>query len=109
MNVFDASHLPVRTSDGANFSNVSGKSMITQPAGLPSTSCCASVSKFAWSGFHETFLPTLPPSFSYCATKSCLSAVPNASLRAPTLIVAPLPNASIAACASTLPCSVSDG
>src|SRR5829696_6556012 len=35
MNVFDASHLPVRTSDGANFSNASGKSMITQPPGLP--------------------------------------------------------------------------
>ena len=38
MNVFEASHLPVRTSDGANFWNVSGKSMITQPAGLPETS-----------------------------------------------------------------------
>src|SRR5436305_11986368 len=28
MNVFEASHLPVRTSAGANFANVSGKSMM---------------------------------------------------------------------------------
>ncbi len=53
--------------------------------------------------------PTLPPSFVYSVTKSALSAVPNASFRAPMLIVAPLPNASITAAASTLPCSVSEG
>ena len=45
--VFDALHFPLRTSDGANFSNVSGKSITTHPAGLPSTSFAASVSKFA--------------------------------------------------------------
>ena len=56
--------------------------------GLPETSCCASVSNVGWSGFHEVETPTLPPSFFHCATKSCWSAVPNASLRAPTLIVA---------------------
>ena len=44
MSVFVASHLPLRTSDGTNFTNVSGKSMITQPAGLPDTSWPASVS-----------------------------------------------------------------
>ena len=49
------------------------------------------------------FTPTLPPSFVYRATNSALSAVPKASFRAPTLIVAPLPNASITAWASTLP------
>ena len=32
--VFDALHFPLRTSDGANFSNVSGKSMMTHPAGF---------------------------------------------------------------------------
>src|SRR5581483_4501409 len=92
MSVFVASHLPLRTSEGTNFTNVWGKSMITQP-----------------SGFHAMFTPTLPPSAFHCATKSCSSAVPKASLRAPTLMVAPLPNFSSAACASTFPCSVSDG
>jgi hypothetical protein len=109
MNVFAGSHLPLRTSDGANFANVSGKSMITQPAGLPETSCPASVSKVAWVGFHEMLAPILPPRRSYSVTKSCFRAVPNASLRAPTFSFAPLPNASTAACASTLPWSVSDG
>ena len=109
MNVFAGSHLPLRTSAGTNFWNVSGKSMITQPAGFPPASCAASLSKFGWSGFQEMLTPILPPSFWKPSTKSCFSAVPNASLRAPTLIVAPLPNASSTACASTLPCSVSDG
>src|SRR5207244_9619596 len=35
MSVFVASHLPLRTSDGTNFTNVSGQSMITQPDGVP--------------------------------------------------------------------------
>ena len=83
--------------------------MITQPFGLPLTSLPVSVSKLAWFGFHCTCWPTLPPSDFHWATKSLSSAVPNASLRAPTLIVAPLPKASIAAWPSTLPCSVSDG
>ena len=83
--------------------------MMTQPFGFPPTSCRISLSKFAWSGFHEMLTPTLPPSFVYCATNSALSAVPNASFRAPTLTVAPLPNASTTAAASTLPCSVSEG
>ncbi len=55
MNVRDASHLPVRTREAAYFWNVSGKSMITQPLGLPPTSCPISLSKFAWSGFQEMF------------------------------------------------------
>src|SRR5439155_25116306 len=44
ISVRDASPFPVLTSDGANFANVSGKSMITYPAGLPLTSLPASVS-----------------------------------------------------------------
>src|SRR5579884_3290818 len=109
ISVFEASHLPVRTSDGSNFRNVSGKSMITQPFGLPDTSCCASVSNVDWFGSQEMFTPTLPPSFVYSLTNSCLSALPNASLRAPTFRTAPLPKRWIAASASTLPCSVSEG
>src|SRR5207245_1725796 len=65
ISVFAALHLPLRTSDGANFWKVSGKSMMIQPAGFPATSCCASLSKFAWSGFHEMLTPTLPPSALY--------------------------------------------
>src|SRR3954451_7388347 len=34
ISVREACHFPVRTSDGANFAKVSGKSMITYPAGL---------------------------------------------------------------------------
>jgi hypothetical protein len=109
MNVRDASHLPVRTSDATYFWNVSGKSMITQPFGLPPTSWPISLSKFGGSGFQEMFTPTFPPSYSNWVTKSCLSATPKASLRAPMLTVAPLPNASITAWASTVPCSVSEG
>ena len=40
MNVFVGSHLPVRTSAGPTFAKVSGKSMITQPSGLPDAICC---------------------------------------------------------------------
>ena len=109
ISVLPALHLPERTRDGANFSNVSGKSMITQPAGFPSTSFCASVSKFGCVGFHDTFSPTLPPSEVHCETNSCLRAVPNASFRAPTFTVAPFPKAESAACASTRPCNASDG
>src|SRR6188472_651135 len=68
--VFDAFHFPLRTSDGANFSKVSGKSMITHPAGSPSTSFPASVSKFACSGFQETEAPTVPPSRFHSDTNS---------------------------------------
>ena len=109
ISVFLALHSPVRTSEGRNFWNVSGKSMITQPAGLPPASFCASLSKFACSGFHAMSTPTLPPSFFHCATKSCRSAVPKASFRAPTFRVAPLPKAVTAACASTFPWRLSDG
>ena len=108
MNVFLGSHFPVRTRDGANFWNVSGKSMITQPAGSPETSWPASVSKFAWFGFQSTVFPTVPPSATYCFFTSAASAVPKASLRAPMLST-PLLNADAAAAASTLPCSESDG
>src|SRR5215212_1551757 len=109
ISVFVALHLPDRTSDGANFSNVSGKSMITKPAGFPWTSFCASVSNVACVGFQETLSPILPPRFAYSVLNSASSAVPNASFRAPTLTVAPLPNASTAACASTFPWRASDG
>src|SRR5436190_3551653 len=44
INVLAAVQRPVRTSEGMNFWNVAGKSMITQPLGLPLTSCWASVS-----------------------------------------------------------------
>ena len=46
MNVREASHFPVRTSEAAYFWNVSGKSMITHPLGLPPTSWPISLSKF---------------------------------------------------------------
>ncbi len=108
ISVFAGLHLPVRTSAGAIFSNVSGKSIITNPVGFPSTSLPASVSKVACVGFHETCTPILPPSFVYCATKSFRSATPNASFRAPTFTVAPLPNAPTAACASTRPWRLSE-
>src|SRR5581483_4496513 len=68
--VFFALHWPVRTRDGRNFWKVSGKSMITQPAGVPPASFWASVSKFGCSGFQATLTPTLPPSFFHWATNS---------------------------------------
>ena len=107
ISVFAGLHLPVRTSDGAIFSNVSGKSMITQPFGSPSTSLPRlGVEGRPASG--STRRSRRPCRRASCtrATKSFFSAVPNASLRAPTLTVAPFPNASTAACASTRPCSV---
>src|SRR3954449_971707 len=76
ISVFEALHLPERTSEGANFWNVAGKSMITQPAGLPATSCWASVSNVGWSGFQASEAPTLSPSFFHWAMKSAWSAVP---------------------------------
>ncbi len=96
MNVFLAFHLPVRTSEGANFWKCRGKSMITQPAGLPETSWPASVSKFAWFGFQSTVFPTLPPS-AVLLLDERRSAVPKASLRAPMLSVDALVERSSAA------------
>src|SRR5262245_15946802 len=107
--VFVALHFPLRTRDGANFSKVSGKSMSTQPAGSPSTNFAASLSKFAWSGFQEIDVPMLPPSRFHSETNSAWSALPNASLRAPTFSFAPLPNFVRAAPASTLLWSASEG
>ncbi len=42
MNVFFGSQLPVRCSAGPTLTKVSGKSMITNASGLPSTICWAS-------------------------------------------------------------------
>ena len=109
ISVFDALHWPLRTSAGANFWNVSGKSMITQPAGRPDTSFCASVSNVGWAGFHEIVHADLPAELLELRTNSCLSAVPKASLRAPTLTVAPLPNFADRGLGEDLALQVSDG
>ena len=83
--------------------------MITQPFGLPETSFCASVSKVVPFGSQLTWAPILPPIASQVLTKTACSAVPKSSSRAPTLTVAPLPNASSAAPASAAPWKLSEG
>src|SRR5215831_12877551 len=46
----EASHLPVRCNGPTSFTQLAQKSTNSQPAGSPSTSCCASVSLVGWVG-----------------------------------------------------------
>src|SRR4051812_47010863 len=90
-NVLSGLQPPARTSDGTRRWNPGPRSMITQPSGLPRTSCCASLSRLGASAFHVTTFPTWPPLARHSLTKRSRSAAPNASLRAPTAIRARRP------------------
>ena len=65
---------------------------MNQAAGAaPETSWYASESNVAAFGFHRTVRPTFPPPFLHSARNAAARALPNASLRAPTLMRAPFP------------------
>ncbi len=103
-----AFHLPGRTSDGANLWNVSGKSMIYEPAGLPPTSWPASLS-VRLGRVPGDVDADLAAELLVLGDEQLLERVPNASLRALTSSVAPLPKASIAAARAPSPAACPTG